>query len=663
MIEMIPASSSVESDPNDLRPLLAHCAKEWLTFERLRQELQNLDASDPVLISASSRDVEAVVLELLSPKRPAEDVERAHFALIRALSSHPEVAKRCIFDEIDASIEGSTPGALQAMLQARNDIFACWDPFLERMQQVGGQVCQVCIDGKFAGSGFLVSDRHVLTAYHCISPLVEQLTEGMKQEALSSQLKAVFDDIVVPGRPTGPFRSEFAAAKEWLVFNSKEDAREKESEIPLNKLTEGCLDFAVICLEQPAGRSAPKTRRSLLRNWIGLELLANRPAKATQMLIAHFPAGADLRLSVGLFDDHSNCDSRVRYRTPTLMGSSGAPCFTVDWKPYAIHNAAYRKVCLNQGVPLSKVVAAIGGIQSLLRPQIAEAGLLPATTPTEEPILSRQEIAVHVDAINRKKSSEVAIVVTSGSQGGKTYTGELIRTMVIDRGHTAFLFDAEKFAADTPEGFAARLVHEIAGNIRHEPQPSTPDSRQRARWICGRLSDWTRSQIKDFRKRQTGSPQNDGIAPSVSEPDAADPRTKMLWVILDRCDLVKFTQETHDLLVALISGEGLSAEDPLRFLLLGYDGDLGTVPLGRVWKTKLDLISVQGVLPFMRSVLELLSVTEDPEKTRDTANNWVQCANDHGIDIARVVIGLKNWRTRVTTLVTAKRGAEVGENS
>jgi len=64
--------------------------------------------------------------------------------------------------------------------------------------------------------------------------------------------------------------------------------------------------------------------------------------------------------------------------------------------------------------------------------------------------------------------------------------------MVIDRGHTAFLLDAEAFAADAPEAFARRLV---TRSLRRagSPMPDSPDSRQRARWISRSLAEWTRS--------------------------------------------------------------------------------------------------------------------------------------------------------------------------
>ena len=620
-----PANPIGSPVPQKVVALLARVAKEWLTFERLRQELLNLGSSDPLLVSAADRDVEIVTKALLSPTRDPLEVERARYALLHALSGHPEIAKLRFQMGPDDS---APPSSLQAMLQARDDVFARWAQFQEGMLHVGATVCQVCIDERFSGTGFLISDRHVLTAHHCIAPLVN--SDGTPLPDGGLRLSFVFDDIAVPGKTSGAFRSTFLAAKKWLVFDSKQDDMEDSASAPLEDVQDGRLDFAVICLDQPAGLTAPIQQRSTPRKWIDIRDLAPPPQPQAQMLIAHYPGGSDLRLSVGLFDQHSNHSRRVRYLTPAIVGSSGAPCFTIDWKPYAIHNAGYSAVQVNQGVPLALIVEAIGGVSALKDAQETLRPLLPAVTASGDPILGRKEVAEHVAAILRGDSAEVALVLTSAPGGGKTFTAELIRSMVIDQGHAAFLLDAETFSADAPEGFACRLVNEVAGSNGGVPLPPGPDSRQRARWISRSLAEWTRSRVAQTSLQMGGQ--------------ASSETRKTLWIILDRCDVFKFSQETHDLLVALIADEHVDAEQSLRFLLLGYEGDLGALPFERVWRSKLDLISVPSVLPFMQYVLSSLSVVEDADEIRKGASDWVAAAVGFGItEISKAIQGLKAW--------------------
>lgn len=603
---------------------LARIAKDWLTFERLRQELLNQNAQDLLLVHASDRDVEQAVIALFSADRKAEEKERATIALMNALSGHPAIAK-LKYDDGHA-MAGMSAGALQTMLKARDDIFARWYDFHEGMERVGTTICKIWIGDQFRGTGFLISDRHVLTAYHCVDELI---LEGQQKPNSDELLKIVFDNVIIPGQQSSAYRAEFRVSSQWLLHHSKQDPNEDTQRIPLDDVKEGLLDFAVICLAEPAGNMAPKWRKSIPRGWIDIDKLATPPNIQAQMLIAHHPSGADLRLCVGLFDKHANKARRVRYQTPTVIGSSGAPCFTVDWRPYALHNAGYPAVPINQGVPLELIRQAIGGSATVLTKKKPEDRIIPAITHTGEVILGRDDIAEKIVAILRGSSTVTTIIITSAPQGGKTFTAELIRSMLLDRGHQAFLFDAEKFATDTPERFSSRLVEECVNRKVQLSQPPSPNSRQRARWITKSLTEWIRNSVLVD-------------TPPTSIGDKRNERT--LWVILDRCDAVNFTEETHDLLVALAANEDGNADHALRFVLLGYDKDMASVAPEKVWRTKLDLISVVGILPFMTYTLDTLAITEDSETRKANAANWIAAASNFGIvTIPLIVNGLSKW--------------------
>ena len=51
--------------------------------------------------------------------------------------------------------------------------------------------------------------------------------------------------------------------------------------------------------------------------------------------------------------------TRVRYRTNTLTGSSGSPCFDVDWNFIALHHAGEpgTEAKSNEGIPVDTLLA------------------------------------------------------------------------------------------------------------------------------------------------------------------------------------------------------------------------------------------------------------------------------------------------------------------
>ncbi len=605
--------------PEQERRVLAYVAEECLKFEGLRQMLMNQGADDPVAFRGADRSVEGAVLALLDPARSVAAINLVRIALYEGLFYHRDIGKlRFGRDEV---VDRNDPDAMQAM-QARDDIFARWAEFADGMSRVGPAICKIRVMGADKGTGFLVSDRHVLTAHHTIQSLIDP--NGVAKADSNQKMEFVFDDIVLAGKPIGAFRTTVYAAKDWLKLSSIRDDDEDKPTGPLSQIAPGRLDFALIELAQPIGKVPPKYRKNSPRGSIDLSNPAAPAQGGTQMLIAHHPGGADLRLSVGLVHTFSDCRQRIRYKTPTVHGSSGAPCFSVDWRPQALHNAGYNAARVNQGIPVALIQAAIaggGGGPNVLAPR--PLFLSPATAD-RKPILGRQDLAEHIEAMINGSSGLTTIAVTGATGSGKTFTGELVRSLAMSRGQQAFLFDAEKFAGDTPEKFAQRLVNEISGRADAQPPPA-PDSRQRARWITLKLSEWTQGLLAADSSRA--------------------PAQRTLWLIFDGLDVVQFTQETHDLLVAMIASDESAPAQPLRYVLLGYGGDLASVQPERIWRSDLNLMSGTAVAPFMAHVRDAIGMPLDDQLREASA--YVEQARDLGItavpDLAKA---LEKWAAR-----------------
>lgn len=621
---------------------LARLAAEWFTFEGLRQVLMTRGVGDPYVVCPDGGDVREAVLHLLGSTRPQEDVERTYVALRHALSSHPEIA-------ISPNGSGGTnlphtQGALQALLNARNDVFARWHDFQSEMQRIGMTLCQIRVDDTAVGTGFLVSDRHVLTAFHCVASLV---VNGKALSGSDARLSVTFDDVKMPGSNRGAWRTDIQAAREWLAASSPPDAKEDQAPSPLSHISPGCLDFALIQLAEPAGRLASKLQATP-RKWLDLGDLALPPSNQTQVLVAHHPGGSDLRLSVGLFGDHCASDLRVRYLAPTVVGSSGAPCFSIEWKPYALHNAGYDLVPINQGVPLRLIQQAIQASGALTKAG-PELQLIPPISGDGEPILGRQELSQQLELMLGGRSSARAINITSDEYGGKRYTGQLLRAVVNGAGHHAFIFNMQKFSADTPEAFANRLIEEIRPGARPADMPPIPDSRQRARWVSRRLSEWVRQGLATGGGDAMGSP-------SLAEIGIDAPPS--IWLIFEDCRQAPLSTETQDLLLALLGLDDEESSPALRLAFLDYPGSFAALAPDIVWHSRLTLMSGPALEPYMAHVLHSLSVVETPEAITASAAQLVDMAQSFGINgLPPLVKALQNWAEKRKAKVREQTGA------
>jgi len=625
---------------------LARLAAEWFTFEGLRQALMTRGVADPYVVCPAGGDVRDAVLRLLGPTRPEKEVERAYVALRGALSSHLEIAIAA--DSIVGASLPHTPGALQALLTARNDVFARWNDFRSEMQRIGLTLCQIRVDDTAVGTGFLVSDQHVLTAFHCVASL---LADGKALAGSDTRLAVTFDDVKMPGTTRGAWRTDVPAARAWLAACSPPDAQEDRAPSPLSQISPGCLDVALIQLAEPAGRLASKLQATP-RKWLDLDDLALPPTNQTQVLVAHHPGGSDLRLSVGLFRDHCNADLRVRYLAPTVVGSSGAPCFSIEWKPYALHNAGYDLVPINQGVPLCLIRQAIqaSGALSNTGPELR---LIPPVTAEGEPILGRQDLSRQLELMLNGSSPARAINIMADEYGGKRYTGRLLRAVVNDAGYPAFLLNMQKFSVDTPESFANRLVEEIRPGAPPSAIPPTPDSRQRARWVSRRLSEWVRQGLALGRGDSLAEP-GEASAPTSAARGTNAPLS--IWLIFEDCQQAPLSTETQDLLLALLGLDDEEGGPILRLAFLDYPGSFAALAPELVWHSRLALLSGPAVEPYMAHVLHSLGVEETPEAITASATEFVDMAQSVGINsLPLMVKALQNW--------TEKRRAKVRQQT
>jgi hypothetical protein len=220
--------------------------------------------------------------------------------------------------------------------------------WVERLIQIERRVCRVEFGGNAAGTGFLVGPDTVLTNWHVF--------ELVKRADKVGQLGCRFDYVrlpdgklqagqLVPLHPDGCIDSSPYSAAE------KTDAPENPAPTPAE------LDYGLLRLASPVGQQPVE---GTTRGWIALPREALPLAENAPLLIVQHPEGSPMKLALdtqAVIGPNGN-GTRVRYRTNTDPGSSGSPCFTMDWDLVALHHYGDPKwlnPLFNQGVPIELI--------------------------------------------------------------------------------------------------------------------------------------------------------------------------------------------------------------------------------------------------------------------------------------------------------------------
>lgn len=234
-------------------------------------------------------------------------------------------------------------------------------------------VCQIMIPTadsvKANGTGFLIGRNLVLTNYHVV--------KGWKP----TQIKVRFD-VKETGNPDFEFGDLYGVVE--IVSFSPYSALEKSGQYSSNSKTHPSLeelDYACLRLKKNVGSLKVKPSEGLppmKRGW--LELATSKPkvnAESDVYILQH-PFGGMLKDANGPLAPAQPTESRIRYLTETLPGSSGSPCFQWstgrDTQPSALtlvamHNYGDPSWCgdksgFNHGPPIHLIAKQIKADQS-----------------------------------------------------------------------------------------------------------------------------------------------------------------------------------------------------------------------------------------------------------------------------------------------------------
>lgn len=241
--------------------------------------------------------------------------------------------------------------------------------FVERMAASLARVCLVRIAGQDLGTGFLVGPDLLLTNYHVLGDIIGGA--GPADDVSFTFDYRTSGGVVSEGPSVGLHTAGAGAAapRPWLIdANPSTDAERGHGVVPdLTQPTDtDHLDFALVRLATPiGGEKGPSgaTRGHFVLNPAGPPF--SFPQGIPLIVVGHpVKDGTDPpKCSPQVFAIEPDSvigvnpnNTRVRYRTNTLRGSSGSPVLSAQWELVALHHFG-RKGQYNQGIPTAAIAA------------------------------------------------------------------------------------------------------------------------------------------------------------------------------------------------------------------------------------------------------------------------------------------------------------------
>ena len=297
--------------------------------------------------------ITAIFLRYVYDRRPGKpDVQQLIIQLCPDILTVPQ-GSIALSAQIRGAVQPNAPtNALAPGLQrnvrpnlAKLDI-RVWQ---RRLIETERRVCMVELDRQGLGTGFLIGPDTVLTNWHVV--------EDAKGAGRLNELGCRFDYVQLADGSRQAGQLVLLHADGFVSFSSPYTAAEKTGNAAGSPPTLDELDYAVLRLVSSVGAGQIDGAK---RGWIALPSAALPLPKDAPLLIVQHPEGLPMKLAldtqavIGPNPNHT----RILYRTNTEPGSSGSPCFTMDWDVVALHqygDPKWQQPLFNQGVPIELI--------------------------------------------------------------------------------------------------------------------------------------------------------------------------------------------------------------------------------------------------------------------------------------------------------------------
>ena len=244
-----------------------------------------------------------------------------------------------------------------------------------QLGQIETRVCRIettTNGGVMYGTGFLLGPDLVMTNHHVMAAVIT----GEQGKATPEGLKATHDDVVLrfdykrlaDGSTLNPGTECRLTDDGWLIDSSPSSPVDDEPEPKPGVPRSDELDYALLRLATAAGAEPAGGQDepgAPLRGWIDVPKEFDAFVPDSALFIVQHPKADPLQLALdtnAIRNVNENA-TRVTYRTNTLNGSSGSPCFNHNWQLVALHHSgdpdydSAHKPDYNEGIPFTAIMA------------------------------------------------------------------------------------------------------------------------------------------------------------------------------------------------------------------------------------------------------------------------------------------------------------------
>ncbi|HEY0070159.1 MAG TPA: effector-associated domain EAD1-containing protein [Chloroflexia bacterium] len=346
---------------------------------------------------------------------------------------------------------------LEMVIKTENGVFHDPGVWARRLSEIEAQVCRIeipLLNGRMIyGTGFLLGPGVVMTNYHVMEAVIAGTTgiadtNGNRARPQDAILR--FDYIrLADGRTVNPGKEYHLATDNWLVDYSPysdADFKSHSGEVPRTDQ----LDYALLRLEgEPGNEGLGGAPDAPVRGWVEAADRAYNFRPNAALAIMQHPQGDPVSLAfetdaiVGVNSNHT----RVTYKTNTQGGSSGSPCFNINWELVALHHSGdpnfdprnpTEKPRYNQGIPFNAILDLLErrGVLSEISLRVLNGKTIRKTIEKNNPTGQRvvEQVGVGLPNIERVWSTRQAYNEPGEAKTGKSSMAgrkRSIRTLLI----------------------------------------------------------------------------------------------------------------------------------------------------------------------------------------------------------------------------------------